>query len=46
MVKMIVWFNEHGYKADIAALRTLHPGLQTLETWARNAGFDVAVATA
>jgi uncharacterized protein YbjT (DUF2867 family) len=27
------WFNEHGYRANIQALRALHPGLMTLETW-------------
>jgi uncharacterized protein YbjT (DUF2867 family) len=46
MVKMITWFNEHGYKADIPALRKTYPGLKTLETWAREAGFDAAIATA
>ena len=46
MVKMITWFNEHGYEADIPALRKTYPGLKTLETWAREAGFDAAVATA
>ncbi|MCZ6915577.1 MAG: NmrA/HSCARG family protein [Gemmatimonadetes bacterium] len=46
MVAMIKWFNEHGYEADIPALRRIHPGLKTLETWAREAGFDAAVATA
>ena len=46
MVAMIKWFNEHGYEADIPALRKIHPGLKTLETWARAAGFEDAVATA
>jgi uncharacterized protein YbjT (DUF2867 family) len=32
---MMEWFNLHGYRADIRALRTLHPGLMTLETWLR-----------
>jgi hypothetical protein len=35
MAGMMVWFNEHGYDADIPALRTLHPGLMTFETWLR-----------
>ena len=43
MVAMITWFNEHGYEADIDALRQIHPGLRTLETWAREAGFGSAV---
>jgi uncharacterized protein YbjT (DUF2867 family) len=46
MVKMIGWFNEHGYEADIPALRTIYPGLKTLETWARDVGFGAAMATA
>ena len=33
MGDMMAWFNEHGYSADIAALRRLHPGLLTFETW-------------
>jgi uncharacterized protein YbjT (DUF2867 family) len=32
---MMEWFDLHGYRADIRALRTLHPGLMTLETWLR-----------
>jgi len=32
---MYTWFNDHGYKADIPALRALHPGLMTFETWLR-----------
>jgi uncharacterized protein YbjT (DUF2867 family) len=30
---MMAWFNEHGYRADIAGLRKLHPGLMTFEAW-------------
>lgn len=30
---MFEWFNEHGYRADIPAVRALHPGLMNLETW-------------
>jgi uncharacterized protein YbjT (DUF2867 family) len=32
---MNAWFNEHGYRADIAALRAIHPGLLTFENWLR-----------
>ncbi|MEV0177157.1 NmrA/HSCARG family protein [Streptomyces sp. NPDC050803] len=31
--KMYGWINEHGYGADLAALRERHPGLLTLEAW-------------
>ena len=34
--KMMRWFNERGYVADIGAERRIHPGLLTLEAWARN----------
>lgn len=30
---MIGWFGEHGYKADVQNLRTIHPGLMNMETW-------------
>jgi uncharacterized protein YbjT (DUF2867 family) len=33
MADMFAWFNDHGYAADIPALRKLHPGLMTFETW-------------
>lgn len=33
IAKMFEWFNEHGYRADIPALRALHPRLMNLETW-------------
>lgn len=33
---MMEWFNRQGYRADIKALRALHPGLMTLETWLRS----------
>ncbi len=33
------WFNERGYRADIPALRALHPGLLTLEAWLRRTGW-------
>ena len=32
---MLAWFNDHGYEADIAALRKLNPGLQTFEKFLR-----------
>jgi len=35
MGDLMAWFNEHGYAADIPALRKLHPGLMTFETWLR-----------
>jgi len=35
---MMEWFNRHGYRADIRALRVLHPGMMTLEAWLRKAG--------
>jgi uncharacterized protein YbjT (DUF2867 family) len=35
MGDMMAWFNDHGYRADIAALRKLHPGLTTFEAWLR-----------
>jgi uncharacterized protein YbjT (DUF2867 family) len=39
MVKMITWFNDEGYQADIESLRKIHPGLKTLEAWAVEAGY-------
>ena len=33
--RMLSWFNESGYKADIPALRRLYPGLHTFESWLR-----------
>ncbi|KKK22079.1 hypothetical protein ARAM_002494 [Aspergillus rambellii] len=30
---MFRWFHDEGYKADIAALRKVHPGLKDLSTW-------------
>ncbi len=46
MVAMITWFNEHGYQADIDALRKIHPGLKNFETWAAEAGFGAAAVSA
>ncbi|MEO3930367.1 NmrA/HSCARG family protein [Micromonosporaceae bacterium B7E4] len=31
--RMLFWFGESGYAADIAALRREHPGLLTLQQW-------------
>ncbi|TMR21287.1 NmrA/HSCARG family protein [Nonomuraea turkmeniaca] len=31
--RMLFWFGESGYRADIPSLRALHPGLLTLEAW-------------
>jgi uncharacterized protein YbjT (DUF2867 family) len=38
VAKMYAWFNDHGYDADIEALRRLHPGLMDFETWLRQTG--------
>ncbi len=38
------WFNEEGYKADIAALRRIYPGLQTLEQYLHRSGWENAPA--
>ena len=46
MVAMIKWFNEHGFQADIDALRKIHPGLKNFETWAAEAGFGAAAVSA
>jgi uncharacterized protein YbjT (DUF2867 family) len=35
MGDMMAWFNDHGYAADIPALRKLRPGLLTFEAWLR-----------
>jgi uncharacterized protein YbjT (DUF2867 family) len=39
--EMFRWFNEAGFKADIAGLRRMYPEvhLQTLEEWLRNEGW-------
>ena len=39
---MFCWFNEHGYKADIAGLRHRYPEvhLHTLEEWLREEGWN------
>jgi uncharacterized protein YbjT (DUF2867 family) len=35
MGDMMAWFNDHGYAADIPALRKLHPGLMPFDSWLR-----------
>jgi uncharacterized protein YbjT (DUF2867 family) len=40
MARMIGWFNEKGYEADIPALRTQYPALMSLETWLRKSGWS------
>jgi hypothetical protein len=32
------WLNKHGCKADIPALRKLHPGLMDFDTWLEKEG--------
>lgn len=39
---MYRWFNDHGYEADIAALRGEHPGLVSLEKYLRANGWENA----
>ena len=38
--KMLGWFNERGYRADIPALRAMHPDLLTFDQWLRRAGWE------
>jgi len=40
--KMVKWFEEHGYQADIPALRKLYPQLTDFETWLRRTGWENA----
>ncbi|WP_157249863.1 NmrA family NAD(P)-binding protein [Nonomuraea typhae] len=42
--RMLFWFGESGYAADIVALKELHPGLLTLEGWLKSRGVDGAAA--
>lgn len=42
MMKMGMWMNEKGYKADIPALRALYPQLMNFETWLRKTGWENA----
>jgi uncharacterized protein YbjT (DUF2867 family) len=44
--KMTRWLNEEGYRADITALRRIHPGLQTLEQHLRRSGWENAALAA
>ena len=39
---MYRWFDEHGYEADIAALKEEHPGLVTFEQYLRANGWENA----
>lgn len=36
---MFAWYNQHGYQADIAAVRRLHPRLMTLAAWLKATGW-------
>jgi uncharacterized protein YbjT (DUF2867 family) len=38
--KMLGWFNERGYKADIPALRAMHPQLLNFEQWLCRSGWE------
>ncbi len=40
--KMLKWFTEHGYQAEIPALRIIYPQLTDLETWLRRNGWENA----
>ncbi|MBB5774940.1 NmrA/HSCARG family protein [Nonomuraea jabiensis] len=41
--RMLFWFEDSGYNADIPALRKQHPGLLTLKTWlAQTSGLKAA----
>jgi len=37
--QMLIWFDQHGYCADISYLRQLHPQLLTLDQWIRRTGW-------
>lgn len=37
--RMVRWFNEKGYQADLPALRAIYPDLQSFETWVRRTGW-------
>jgi len=41
-VKMVNWFNNEGYAADIPATRAIYPPLMNLETWLRKTGWENA----
>ncbi|HZK67793.1 MAG TPA: NmrA/HSCARG family protein [Chloroflexota bacterium] len=38
--KMVAWFNDQGYKADISYLRTLRPEMLSFEAWLQRSGWD------
>ena len=40
---MYRWFDDHGYEADIAALREKHPGLVSFEQYLRANGWENAI---
>jgi uncharacterized protein YbjT (DUF2867 family) len=42
LMKMITWFDEEGYQADIPHLRSIYPPLQNLETWLRRNDWENA----
>jgi uncharacterized protein YbjT (DUF2867 family) len=42
---MYRWFDDKGYEADIASLRTEHPGLMRLERWLRVHAWDRALVS-
>jgi hypothetical protein len=39
---MYRWFNDHGYEANIAALKDEYPGLASLERYLRGHGWENA----
>jgi uncharacterized protein YbjT (DUF2867 family) len=41
---MLRWFNEHGFQANIPALRALYPQLTDFDTWLHATGWDRAAA--
>ncbi len=43
---MFEWFNREGYKADIASLRALYPGLHNFQAWLDKSGWTQATARA
>ncbi|MGO4425051.1 NmrA/HSCARG family protein, partial [Streptomyces sp. MCAF7] len=32
------WLNDHGYRADVAATRRIHPGAMNFRTWLERTG--------
>lgn|SRR5690606_9093354 len=41
--KMMEWFNQHGYQADIPALRRIYPPLRTFESFLRELNWTPAL---